>query len=82
MIYINKSSFTSKPLNIGPAAVVDCHLAITGPGPVTIEQLGEDLVWRSFPETLFLGSGAYVVSLRGAPTRFLIDGETTVEFKF
>ena len=80
MIFKDKTDYTSDAFNIGFNALVDCRLTITGNGPVSIEQLGEDNLWRAFPETTFHGPGAYIVSLRGAPTRIIIDGNTTVEF--
>lgn len=82
MIFVNKSAFTSEVFNIGLGAFLDCYLAISGSGTVTIEQLGGDGVWRSYPETTFTGSGAYIVSLRGADTRIKITDSTTVEFTF
>ncbi len=81
MIFVNKTAFQSEEFNIGFDNIVDAHVTITGDGPVSIEQLGEDAVWRTFPETTFTETGAYIVSLRGAKTRINITGGTTVEFR-
>lgn len=80
MIFSDKTGFLSPEFNIGNEAIVEAHVTITGPGPVYIEQKGEDGVWRTFPEMTFTESAAYIMSLRGAPTRIYIDGVTTVEF--
>jgi hypothetical protein len=80
MLFANETSFTSSAYHNKRANAVDLYLTVTGPGPVAIEQLGEDDTWRSFPETTFDGPIAQIVTVRPGKWRVVISGgPTTVE---
>lgn len=82
MIINDKSSFTSEPFSIEQRASLDMCLAITGPGPVALERLGEDRVWRGFPELTFSGPTIQTLELPRGQYRVVISGgPTTVEVR-
>jgi hypothetical protein len=76
-IYVNQSSFTSPAHDLFDQRLKDVYLTITGPGPVALEQLGEDGVWRSFPSTRFSGDGAHVITCKRGQIRVVITGGPT-----
>ena len=80
MIFENKTSFTSSEFVNTQSQITEKYLVIDGPGPVAIEQKGEDGVWRSVPELTFTGSQAIIFSIKAGPWRVAITGgPTTVE---
>ena len=81
MIFVNQTSFTSPAFRLDDRLLKEVFVGITGPGPVSIEQLGEDLVWRSYPESTLSGPTAQIVTLRAGSWRVVISAATptTVE---
>lgn len=80
MIFENESSFTSPAYINKFEDLAEVYLAVDGPGPVAIEQEGEDGVWRAFPETTFDGPTAQIVTIKRGRWRVVISGgPTTVE---
>lgn len=83
MIFKDKTAFTSGAYDMPTSGQVsaDAYITVTGPGPVYIEQLEEDGVWRSFPESTFSGPTAQLVSIKRGRFRVRIDASaaTTVE---
>lgn len=80
-IYIDKTTFTGPSLDATSQSPDQLYLTITGPGPVAVEQRGEDGVWRSFPQTTFSGTQAQIVTIRRGMYRIVITAAaaTTVE---
>ena len=72
------SSFTSEEQKNNANGILDLHITITGPGPVTIEQKQKDDVWRSFPETTFSGPQAVILSISKDPWRVVVSGGPTI----
>lgn len=82
MIYPDKTDFTSDPFAIEMQPRLEVMVTVTGPGPVAIEMLQQDSVWRSFPETTFGGSTAQILTLLRGKYRVVISGgPTTVEVR-
>ncbi|MGY2256441.1 hypothetical protein [Pseudomonas reactans] len=86
MIFMNKTNFTSDPFTsfaVEKGRVGrELYLTITGLGPVAVEMLQEDGVWRSFPESTFTGPGAYILEVAPTQVRVVISGgPTTVEVR-
>ena len=80
MLFLNKTNFTSEPINNNKEVIVEKYLIIDGPGPVSIEQLGSDDVWRTVPELVFEESQAQIFSIKRGYWRVVISGgPTTVE---
>ena len=80
MIFENKTSFTSETFVNTKSLITEKYLVIDGPGPVAIEQQGEDGVWRATSELTFSGSQTVIVSIKAGPWRVAITGgPTTVE---
>lgn len=80
MLFENQTSFTSDAFINRLEDMTDLYLAVDGPGPVAIEQEGEDGVWRAFPETTFDGPTAQIVTIKRGRWRVVISGgPTTVE---
>lgn len=75
MIFPNKTTFTSDAITVANFQR-DAVLTITGPGPVAVEMLQEDGVWRSFPETTFTGPAAKVLTLPAGSIRIAIAAAT------
>ena len=81
MQFLNQTNFTSSPIQLSSERP-EISLFVFGPGPVSIERLCEDAVWRAYPELQFTGSTARVLTLRNATYRVVITGgPTTVELQ-
>lgn len=52
----------------------DMFLGVSGTGSVTIEYLGEDQVWRSWPQSVFTAPVAQIVTMKNSPYRFKVTG--------
>lgn len=83
MQFKDKTAFTSQPIKIDFSPITEVYLTVTGPGPVALEQLEEDGIWRSFPETTFYGPTAQRVSLKRGQFRVAVTATepTTVEVR-
>lgn len=86
MIFVNKTNFTSDPFTsfaVEKGRVGrELYLTIAGPGPVAIEMLQGDGVWRSFPESKFTGPAARILEVGPVQIRVVITGgPTTVEVR-
>lgn len=82
MIFENKTSFTSEPVENAHEPILELYVTITGPGPVAIEQLEEDGTWRTFPELTFDGPKAVIATVKRGYWRVSVTGgPTTVEVR-
>lgn len=82
MIYPDKTVFTSDPFSIELCPRAEVMVTVFGPGPVAIEVLQDDDVWRQFPELTFKGSTAQILTLFPGEYRVVITGgPTTVEVR-
>lgn len=83
MQFKDKTTFTSDAIPLQYQAITEAYITITGPGPVALEQLEEDGIWRSFPETTFYGPTAQVVTLKRGQFRVAVTATepTTVEVR-
>lgn len=80
MIFENKTSFTSDEFFNTQGQITEKYIIIDGPGPVAIEQQGEDGVWRTPPELSITGPKAAIISIKAGAWRVAITGgPTTVE---
>lgn len=82
-IFKDKTAFTSDPYDMPTdgGAFAELWVAVTGAGPVYIDVLGKDNVWRAYPETTFTATGANRVSVKRGKFRVRVAAAvaTTVE---
>lgn len=79
--YLNQTSFTGAAIPLDSVSG-EVSLFVSGTGPVSIERLCADGVWRGFPDLQFTGAVAKILSLRNATYRVVITGgPTTVELQ-
>lgn len=76
MLFKDKTAFTSDPITLRYRTVVEAYVTVTGVATVVIEQLEEDGVWRSFPETTFVGPTAQRVDLKRGDCRVKVTSGT------
>lgn len=83
MQFKDKTTFTSDPIRVTGDLTVDVFLTVTGPGPVALQMLEEDGVYRAFPETTFSGNTAQVVRVKSGAFKVDIQAATatTVEVR-
>lgn len=80
MIIKEQNNFTSDPIPFRDDGLRKVFIGVTGPGPVALELLCDDKVWRSYPETTFTGPVAKVVTLPSGSWRVKVTGgPTTVQ---
>lgn len=77
MIYIDKTSYTSDPIEIGKNGTSYIWFSCTG-GTVEIQIQEEDAEWRSYPETTFTEATAKMVAVPQGYIRVVVDAASPV----
>lgn len=72
MIFKNLTNVTTQPINSG--YMQDLFVGVSGSGTATMEFLGDDAVWRSYPQSVFTAPTAQKVYIRNCQYRFVVAG--------
>ncbi|HEY6612753.1 MAG TPA: hypothetical protein VIZ86_16690 [Pseudomonas sp.] len=82
-IFVNKTAFESPEFSmpVGGSPHADMWVGVTGPGPVYIDVLGKDGVWRTYPEFTINGPSAQLLNVKRGrfKVRVAAATPTTVE---